>query len=44
MYLIQTMLDDFPKKPFRNNCELRWKAYYDGKWRTEVILEKYLTF
>lgn len=38
------MLDDFPKKPFRNNSELQWKAYYDGKQRAEVIQEKYLTF
>lgn len=38
------MLEDFPKKPFRKNSELQWKAYYDGKQRTEVLQEKYLTF
>lgn len=38
------MLGDFPKKPFRNNSELQWKAYYDSKQRTEVLQEKYLTF
>ena len=42
--LIQKMLDDCPRKPFRNHSELHWKTYYDGNWREAAIREKYVRF
>lgn len=42
--LIQKMLDDCPRKAFRNHSELHWKAYYGGNRREEATREKYVRF
>lgn len=42
--LIQKMLDDCPRKAFRNHSELNWKAYYGGNRREEATREKYVRF